>query len=122
MSIVIISSSQMKRNQADQFGQLVGLIGTLLYNDLIFTPTVAVLLHRLCLTKYPVTKLRIERIEIAAVQLFLGDPQSLAKPLIVNDLPLAQETNGVSHFWIFYQAQDVIIGGSGLLLCCQIFM
>ena len=43
-----------------------------------------------------------------------------AKPLEVNNLPLPQEANDIIHIRIVGQAEDIIVGKEGFLLCCQI--
>ncbi len=64
---------------------------------------------------------RIEGIEVAAVQMILDIPQGFTEPLEVDDLPLPQETDGIADIVVFNHAQDVVVGGAGFLLCCQIF-
>lgn len=48
-------------------------------------------------------------------------PVCFAEPLEVHNFPCAQEADGVDDVWIFDDAQDVIVGASGFLLCCHIF-
>ena len=62
-------------------------------------------------------------IEIALVLAGLlryGD--SLAEALIVDYLPLAQETYRVDDIRIIHKAEDIVIGQPRLLLCCDILM
>ena len=40
----------------------------------------------------------------------------LSKALVMDDLPLAQEDDRVADIGIVNQAQDVVVGGAGLLL------
>ena len=42
----------------------------------------------------------------------------IAEPLEVHDLPLAQESDGVGDIRIVAEAEDVVVGNAGLLLCC----
>lgn len=39
----------------------------------------------------------------------------------MNDLPLTEEADRVADLGILYQAEDVIVSGSGFLLCCEVF-
>ena len=62
-------------------------------------------------------------IEIALVLAGLlryGD--SFAEALIVDYLPLAQETYRVDDIRIIHKAEDIVIGQPRLLLCCDILM
>ena len=52
--------------------------------------------------------------------MFLDIPQSLAEPLEVDDLPLAQETDGIADFRILHDAEYVVVSGAGFLLRGQI--
>lgn len=52
--------------------------------------------------------------------MLLDIPESLAEPLEVDDLPLSQEADGIADLRVFYHPQDVVVGGAGFLLCCQI--
>lgn len=61
----------------------------------------------------------IEGIEVFAVQFILGDSKGLAEALEVHQLSLAQEFDGFTHIRLFDEAQDVVVGGTGLLLCCN---
>ena len=65
---------------------------------------------------------RIERIEIPAVQLLLGDAQQFAKSLIMNDFPLPQEFNGFTNVIILDNTQDIVISAPGFLFCGHILM
>lgn len=63
---------------------------------------------------------RVERIEVAAVQMLLNHTESFAKPLEMNDFTFSKETDGVADFRIFDDTEDIVIGRAGFLLCCQI--
>ena len=43
----------------------------------------------------------------------------LAEALVVNDLPLPQEADGVLYIRIIRQTQYVVVGGAGFLLWCN---
>ena len=62
-------------------------------------------------------KRRIDRVEILGIKIILHNAESIAKSLIVHDLPLAKEFYGVSDVRIVNKPQQVIIGGASLLLC-----
>ena len=61
----------------------------------------------------------IEIVDILFVQFVFGQAQSLAEALEVNDLPLTQEADDVVDIRIVGHAQDVVVGDTGLLLCCD---
>ena len=64
-------------------------------------------------------KIWVVCVEVFLVQVILDQPQTFAKPLEVNELPLAEETDRVCHFCILCQTQDVIIGSACFLFCCH---
>ncbi len=68
---------------------------------------------------FPV-KFRIECIKVFAVQSVLDDPETFTESLIMYDFPLAQEPDRVGYVRFAYQTQDIIIGSSGLLFCCDL--
>lgn len=59
----------------------------------------------------------IARVEVLGVHFIGGKPQAFTKPLIMDDLTFPQEFDWVADIWVVYQAQDVVIGGPGLLFC-----
>lgn len=61
-------------------------------------------------------KRRIEGVEVLAVELIGHQSEILAKPLIVNDLARSQEPYRVDNVGIVAEAQDIVIGGTSLLL------
>ena len=63
---------------------------------------------------------RIGEIDVSGVHFFLAQPQTLAEALEVDDLPLAQEADGVVHVRVVGQPQDVVVGETGLLLWCDL--
>lgn len=64
----------------------------------------------------------IARVEVLGVHFIGGKPQAFTKPLIMDDLTFPQEFDWVADIRVVYQAQDVVIGGPGLLFCSQVFM
>ena len=62
----------------------------------------------------------VEGIEVAAVQMVLNITQGFPEPLEMDDLPLPQETDGITHIVVLDHAQDVVVGGAGLLLWCDL--
>ena len=74
-----------------------------------------------CLTVFHITavfiKRRIVGVKILAVEVVLSDSQGIAEALIMHDLPLAKELNGVAYVGIVRQAQNVVVGGACFLLC-----
>ena len=67
-------------------------------------------------------KLRIKRIEIPAVQFFLGNSQAFAKTLVMDYFTFHQELNWLTYIIILHNPQDVVISASGFLLCGQILV
>lgn len=64
-------------------------------------------------------KSRVKRIKIFAVQLILYMSQRLTKALEMHDFPCTQIADRIAHFWIFYDAKNVIIGAACLLFWCD---
>ena len=64
-------------------------------------------------------KLRIKRIEIPAVQFFLGNSQAFAKTLVMDYFTFPQELNWLTYIIILHNPQDVVISASGFLLWCD---
>ena len=44
----------------------------------------------------------------------------IAEPLEVHDFPLPQEFNGVVYIRVVTEPEDVVIGDTGFLLCCEV--
>ncbi len=65
-------------------------------------------------------KSRVERIEIAAVQMLLNRAEGFTKPLEMDDLTFPEEADGITDFRVFDDAEDIVVGGAGFLFCCQI--
>ena len=63
---------------------------------------------------------RIEGVEILFVQLILGNAQAFAEALIVDDLALTQELDGLADIRIVDQTQDIVISSARLLFCCTL--
>lgn len=61
----------------------------------------------------------IEGVEIAGVEVILNHAKGFAKPLIMDDLPFPEEADGGDDVGVIHQPEDVIVGGAGLLLCCN---
>ena len=65
---------------------------------------------------------RIPAVEVFLVHFVLGDAESIAKALVVDDLPLPQEANGIAYVGIVDQAQQIVVRDACLLLRCQILV
>ena len=63
-------------------------------------------------------KRRVEGIEVLFVEFILCDAQAFAEALVVDDLALAEELDGLANVGVVDQAQDVVVGRACLLLCC----
>ena len=62
-------------------------------------------------------KTGIESIEVTGIQLILCDTESFAKSLEVYNFTFPQEFDGSHYIRLCNQAQDIVIGGAGFLLC-----
>ena len=62
---------------------------------------------------------RVDKIDILLAHAVLRKPQSLAEALEMHDLPGPQELDDIVDVRVVGQAQDVVIGDPGLLLCCN---
>ncbi len=65
---------------------------------------------------------RVKCIKVLGIQVIGDYAERFAKPLIMNHFPLSQEANGIRHLRILYQAQNIVVGDSCFLFCCQILM
>ena len=73
--------------------------------------------------KYPGDNLAVERRVREVDVVFLrhpvfGKPETFAEPLEVYDLPRTEEADDVVHVRIVAEAEDIVVGNAGLLLCC----
>lgn len=62
---------------------------------------------------------RIAGVEVFGIQMILDDAEGFAEALEMHDFPCAQEADGICHIRILYDAQNVVVGASGFLLCCN---
>ena len=60
---------------------------------------------------------RIESVKILGVKVILRDAQSLAESLVMHDLSLAKELDGIANVGVIYETQNVVVGHPRLLLC-----
>ena len=60
----------------------------------------------------------VEGVEVLFVELILCDTQAFAETLVVDDLALTQELDGLADIGIIDQTQDVVISSARLLFCC----
>ena len=60
---------------------------------------------------------RVHGIDILLVQFLPEELYSFTKPLEMDDFPLPQEFNYITHIRVITQSQDVVIGYPCLLLC-----
>jgi hypothetical protein len=65
-------------------------------------------------------KAGVEGIKVPAVQPVLETAQGFTEPLEMDDLPFPEEADGIAHIRLLYQAQDIVVGGAGFLLCCNL--
>lgn len=64
-------------------------------------------------------KRRVHEVDIFLIQAILRQPQAFAEALEMDDLPGAQELDGVVYIRVIAETKDVVIGQAGLLLCCN---
>ena len=62
---------------------------------------------------------RVDQIDVFLVHPVLRQPQSLAEALEVDHLPGPEEFDDIVDIGVIGQAQNVVIGDPGLLLCCD---
>ena len=67
-------------------------------------------------------KTGITGIEILAVEMVGRDPQPLAKALVMYDLPFPQKFQGIADVRIVDKTEQIVVGGTRLLLCCHVLM
>lgn len=63
-------------------------------------------------------EIRVEGVEVFAVQAVLNQTQALTETLIVYDFTLPQVFDGIADFRIFYKTKNVVVGQTRFLLCC----
>ncbi len=61
----------------------------------------------------------IVRVEILAVRLILCDAEGLAEALEMGHFSLTEEFDRLSHIGIIHKTQDIVVGDTRLLLCCN---
>lgn len=64
-------------------------------------------------------ELRVAGIEVPGVERILHLAETFAEALVMDDLPLPEIADGLQNIRVVHQAEDVVIGGAGLLLCCD---
>ena len=47
----------------------------------------------------------------------MGDAEGVAEPLVMHDLPLAEELDGLADVGVIAEAEDIVVGHPRLLLC-----
>ena len=62
----------------------------------------------------------VGEVDVFGVHALLAQAQALAKALEVDDLPLPQEADDVVHVRVVGQAEDIVVGLSCLLFCCDL--
>ena len=58
-------------------------------------------------------------VEILVVQVVLDHAHTFPEALEVDDLALTKEADGITDVGVIAEAQDVVVGGAGLLFCCD---
>lgn len=62
----------------------------------------------------------VDEVEILLIHLLLCQPQPLTEALEMDDLTGPQELDDIVDVGVIRQPQDVVIGHTGLLLCCKV--
>ena len=65
----------------------------------------------------PLVKGGVAGVEVLGIEVVLGDAEGVTKPLVMHDLPLPQKLDGLADVGIVAEAEDVVVGHAGLLLC-----
>lgn len=60
-------------------------------------------------------KIRVKRIEVLGIQPVGHEAESFSETLEMNDFAFPQETDRITYFRIFDQAQNIVVGGAGFL-------
>jgi len=61
-------------------------------------------------------------VDVLVIGPLLDLAQAISKALIMDDLALTQEFDGIAHVRVIRQAQNVVVGHARLLLCCQVLV
>jgi hypothetical protein len=64
--------------------------------------------------------IRVEGVEIFAVEMLRGNAETFAETLIVYDFPLAQEAYNIFYIGVVNKTQDIVVGCAGFLFCRDI--
>ena len=62
---------------------------------------------------------RVAGVEVLAVEAVLCDSERITEALEVHYLTLTQKFDRVTHIGIVYESEDVVVGDTCLLLCCN---
>ena len=62
-------------------------------------------------------KTGVDRVEILGIHAVLRQTKGIAEALIMDELALAKELEGLADVGIVYHSQKVVIGNARLLLC-----
>lgn len=73
----------------------------------------------LTLRELSAVKFRVVGVEILVVQIVLDQAHAFTEALEVGQLALPQEADRIPHVGVVAEAQNVIVGGARLLLCCN---
>lgn len=68
---------------------------------------------------FAVVKRRIEGVEVPRVEIVLRDAERFAEALEVDHFTLAQEFDRFAYIRVIDEAQNIVVGRPGLLLCCN---
>ena len=61
---------------------------------------------------------RITSVEILGVKIVLRYSYTVAEALVVNELSFSEEFDRISDVGVVCQAQNIVVSGASLLLCC----
>lgn len=78
--------------------------------------------HRKSAARFCLVERGVKRVEVFGIESIGRDAQTLAEALVMHNLALAQELDGVAHIGIIRKAQDVVIRYAGLLLGGEVFV
>lgn len=72
--------------------------------------------------KFLSVKFRIKRIEVFAVKLLLYEAEAFSESLVMDNLPLSQESDRIAYLGVFDKTEDIVVCRACLLFCGQILI
>ena len=64
-------------------------------------------------------KAGIKGVKVFGVHVVLGNADRFTESLEMNQFPFPQKPDGIFHIGVIHQTENVVIGDSGFLFCCN---